>query len=215
MKRFLVSCALLLVALVPAARANSFTVDEVSVTPSQIVGIAVDGFWSGKVYAGINNLIADGQPMQGFCIDPFHFSQHSSPGYEFVPLEDAPKPDSNNMGAVKAGEISDLWALYYSGSMNANDAAGLQIAIWMIVGGSKFHLTSGDDYGAGAMISSLAGYFGPGANLIGLSGPGQDYVVPTSPVPEGGATVCLLGGSLAALAVFRKVSTIFCPVTGS
>ncbi len=201
MKRFLLICAVFLVALVNAVHVEAFTVQEISVTPYQIANITVDGFWSGNVYAGINNLVVDGTPMMGFCIDPFHFSQDSSPGYDFVALEDAPKGGNGggSMGADTANAISDLWALYYSPSMTATNAAGLQIAIWMLVGGSKFHVTN--DYGASALIASLSTYTGPGANLIGLSGPGQDYVVPLNFVPDGGATVMLLGTVLVALAI--------------
>jgi hypothetical protein len=201
MKRSLLTCAVFLLALIAVVRVEAFTVQETSVSPYQIANITVDGFWSGNAYAGINNLVVDGTPMMGFCIDPFHFSLDSSPGYDYVALEDAPKNGNGggSMGADTANAIRDLWALYYSPSMSATNAAGLQIAIWMLVGGSKFHVTN--DYGASVLIASLSTYTGPGANLIGLSGPGQDYVVPLNPVPDGGATVTLLGAALVALTI--------------
>lgn len=207
MKRSLLASAVFLVALTTAARVEAFTVDEVSVTPYQIANITVDGFWSGNAYAGINNLLVDGTPMMGFCIDPFHFSQDSSPGYDFVALEDAPKTGNggSSMGAATAAAISNLWAMYFSPSMTATNAAGLQIAIWMLVGGSKFHVTN--DYGASALIASLSTYTGPGAALVGLTGPGQDYVVPLNSVPDGGTTVCLLGAALVALAIGTRFRT--------
>ena len=165
MKRSLLTCAVFLLALVAAVRVEAITVQEISVSPYQIANITVDGFWSGNVYAGINNLLVDGTPMTGFCIDPFHFSRDSSPGYDYVALEDAPKSGNggSSMGADTANAISDLWAMYYSPSMSATNAAGLQIAIWMLVGGSKFHVTN--DFGASALIASLSTYTGPGANL--------------------------------------------------
>ena len=209
MKRFSLTCAVSLLALVAAVRVEAITVQETSVSPYQIAHITVDGFWSGNAYAGINNLLVDGAPMMGFCIDPFHFSLDESPGYEYVPLEDAPKNGNGGspMGAANAAKISNLWAMYYSASMSATDAAGLQIAIWMIVGGTRFHVTN--DFGASAFIASLSTYTGPGANLIGLTGPGQDYVVSLTSVPDGGATVCLLGSALIALAVFARFRTPF------
>jgi hypothetical protein len=206
MKRSFLTCAVFLLVLVAAVRVEAITVQEISVTPYQIANITVDGFWSGNVYAGINNLLVDGTPMTGFCIDPFHFSRDSSPGYDYVSLEDAPKTGNggSSMGAGTANAISDLWAMYYTPSMSATNAAGLQIAIWMLVGGSKFHVTN--DFGAGALIASLSTYAGPGADLVGLTGPGQDYVV-LRPVPDGGATVMLLGTVLVALAICVRFQT--------
>ena len=200
MKRSFLTCAVFLLVSVAAVRVEAFTVQEISVTPYQIANITVDGFWSGNVYAGINNLVVDGTPMTGFCIDPFHFSRDSSPGYDYVSLEDAPKNGNggSSMGADTAKAISGLWAMYYAPNMSATNAAGLQIAIWMLVGGSKFHVVN--DFGASALIASLSTYTGPGADLIGLTGPGQDYVV-FNPVPDGGATVMLLGTVLVALAI--------------
>lgn len=201
--------ALFLVTVTVTPRVEAFTVQEISVTPYQIASITVDGFWSGNVYAGINNLLVDGTPMMGFCIDPFHFSLDSSPGYDFVALEDAPKSGNggSSMGAGTATSISNLWAMYFSPKMSATDAAGLQIAIWMLVGGSKFHVAN--DFGASALIASLGTYTGPGADLVGLTGPGQDYVVPSNPVPDGGATVCLLGAVLLALAIGKRYQIPF------
>src|SRR5262249_4036811 len=60
------------------------------------------------------------------------------------------------------------------------NAAGLQLAIWEIVGGNSFQVI-GKDYHASEMLASLHSYTGPGADLIALTGPGQDYVVQTPP----------------------------------
>src|SRR5207244_5594271 len=77
-------------------------------------------------------------------------------------------------------KISDLWAMFYRPNMKKKAAAGLQIAIWEIVGGDSFSVI-GKKYGAYRMLAALQGYSGPGANLIALTGPGQDYVVLTPP----------------------------------
>src|SRR4030095_440216 len=79
-----------------------------------------------------------------------------------------------------ATEISDLWAMFYKPKMKNNKAAGLQIAIWEIVGGDDFSAI-GKDYGASRMLAALRSYSGPGAGLIALTGPGQDYVVRPPP----------------------------------
>jgi cell division septation protein DedD len=84
------------------------------------------------------------------------------------------------LSASEATEISDLWAMFYNPGMKENKAAGLQLAIWEIVGGDDFSII-GKDYGANLMLAALGSYSGPGAGLIALTGPGQDYVVLTPP----------------------------------
>jgi hypothetical protein len=162
------------------------------------------------VYAGVLQLVVDGTPMNGFCIDPFHFSLPSSTGYSYVPLTSAPKGD--NMSSGTALLIERLWGSYYSTALtSASTAAGLQIAIWELVGGSSFSLVSANDYGAAGFLSNVenSNYSGPVADLAGLTGPGQDYTVLTPPgsqvssVPDTTGTVTLLGLGLLCLAVVR------------
>jgi outer membrane biosynthesis protein TonB len=117
--------------------------------------------------------------MDGFCIEPFTLALRSSSGYRFVPLTQAPEAPWT-LGPHKATEISDLWAMFYSPNMKKKKAAGLQLAIWEIVGGPNFTVI-GNSYGSNRMLAALQHYSGPGANLIALTGPGQDYVVATPP----------------------------------
>jgi len=177
------------------SQANTFTLQELGISPGAVTQVSVSGFYTGEVEAGIVNLVVDGVAMNGFCIDPFHFALSSSSGYQFLPLANAPKAPGT-MNATQAGEISDLWAMAYSPTMTAEQAAGLQIAMWEIIGGSNFSVL-GNDFGAGTFLSELQSYSGPGTNLIALSGPGQDYVVQR--VPESGSTVAFF--ALAALAL--------------
>jgi len=114
------------------------------------------------------------------------------------------------MTASEAETISELWALAYPliGS-NPRKAAGLQIAIWEVVGGNQFHLRSARDYGASVLLSTVRApnYNGPKANLVALTGPGQDYVIDPPGrqlVPDNGATMTLFGLALAALALFGR-----------
>jgi hypothetical protein len=187
-----------------AIHAEAIFVEETGVSPNEIVGINVTNFYTGRVYAGINNLLVDGVAMKSFCIDPFHWSRNS-PGYNYVPLADAPK--EHLMGAAKAEEISKLWAMDYSPHMTAPQAAGFQIAIWEIVGGSDFSLVLGQsDYGASVLLQDVANYHGNGARLIALTGPGQDFCVQ---VPDSGTTLGFLAMTLLCLVFvrgFRKIS---------
>ena len=188
-----------------ALPARAILVQHISITPYQVVSISVSGFYTGPALAGINQLLVDGIAANGFCIDPFHFSLPSSPGFQFTSLADAPKPPGT-MGAAKADQISKLWAMAYSPTMTASQAAGFQIAIWEIVGGPSFSLF-GSDYGASALFASLASFTGPGANLIALTGPGQDFVIQDfrpSAVPEGGMTVTLLALGVTGIVILRR-----------
>ncbi len=188
-----------LVTAMSAARgAQGFTVQELGVSPGATASIFVTDFYTGDVTAGVLKLVVDGVAADGFCIDPFHFSLSSSAGYQFRSLADAPKLPGT-MGVSKAADISKLWAMAYSPSMSSEEAAGLQIAIWETVGGERFSV-SGNDYGAGILLQSLADYSGEGARLIALSGPGQDYV---TPVPEGGSTLMFLALAVAGLVSLR------------
>src|SRR5438552_11004463 len=141
--------------------------------------ISHSGGFNGFVGAGIKKLQVDGVAMNGFCIDPFPMALHSSPGYKFVPLTKAPEAPWT-LSASEATEISDLWAMFYKPMMKQKNAAGLQIAIWEIVGGDDFTVI-GKSYGANRMLAALDSYSRPGARLIALTGPGQDYVVLTPP----------------------------------
>ncbi|MDQ6913291.1 MAG: hypothetical protein M3119_05155 [Verrucomicrobiota bacterium] len=206
MNRYLLRVVLASLTFLSVDSARAIVVQDVAITPAQVASISVTGFYTGSALAGINKLIVDGIAMNGFCIDPFHFSLPSSSGYQYVALASAPKLPGT-MGAAKADQISRMWAMAYSPSMTASQAAGFQIAIWEIIGGSNFSIF-GTDYGASALLTSLASFHGTGASLIGLSGPGQDYVVQefrrTTAVPESGTTVVLLFAATAAIVAVAK-----------
>ena len=191
--------------------AQAVTVQELTVSPTEIVNITTKIYttptsfytWTGNVYAGVNKLLVDGIAMDGFCIDPFHFSANSS-AYSFIPLTGAPKSPGGPMGS-EATLIERLWGSYYSPTMSAANAAGLQIAIWEVVGGPPlaFQLNGLNDYGASGFLAYVKapGYTGPLAHLIALTGPGQDYVV--AAVPDGGTTLGMLGLAFILVSVAR------------
>lgn len=200
----LISRACLLTAAIAALQVSlhavPVTVQEISVSPAKVVNINVTGFYSGGAYAGVVNLKVNGTEMDGFCIDPFHFSSSSPLQYEMVSLAEAPKAYLPNftgeMGDAKALQISKLWGMAYSATMTASQAAAMQIAIWEIVAGDLFSV-SGSDYGASLLLQQLETYAGPVANLVALTGPGQDYVIQS--VPEAGATLLMLGIGMAGI----------------
>ena len=186
--------------------AQAITVQEFSVYPYQTPTITCTGIGTVTVYAGVNKLGVDGVPMDGFCIDPFHFSMSSSAGYDYVPLTGAPK-GGYEMDAMAARDIQRLWASYYeTATGNADIAAGLQIAIWEVVGGGSFALNSGNDYGASSFLEAIhsSAYEGGEANVIALTGPGQDYVVRN--VPDGGLAALLLAMGLVGIGCARMLA---------
>jgi outer membrane biosynthesis protein TonB len=158
---------------------HAVLVEDLGVRSGEPAHISLSTGFNGVVAAGIKHLVVGGQTMDGFCIDPFARALSSSQGYGFVPLTQAPGAPWT-LSSTKAVEIRDLWAMFYSPNMSQKNAAGLQLAIWEIVGGSSFQII-GKDYHASQMLAALHSYTGPGANLIALSGPGQDYVVQTPP----------------------------------
>src|SRR5438105_4267092 len=159
--------------------AQAHLVEDFGVRRGAPAHISLSTGFNGFVGAGIKNIHVDGVQMDAFCIDPFTMALRSSPGYRFVPLTKAPEAPFT-LSANEATEISDLWAMFYNPGMKENKAAGLQLAIWEIVGGDDFSVI-GKDYGASLMLAALRSYSGPGAGLIALTGPGQDYVVLTPP----------------------------------
>jgi hypothetical protein len=165
--------------LVAANPARAHLVEDFGIRKGAPAHISLSTGFNGFAGAGIKKLRVDGVAMNGFCIDPFTMARHSSPGYKFVPLTKAPEAPWT-LSASEATEISDLWAMFYKPKMKNTKAAGLQIAIWEIVGGDDFTVV-GKSYGANRMLAALQTYSGPGANLIALTGPGQDYVVRTPP----------------------------------
>lgn len=218
----------LLAGLASNTSASPVTVTDVTdwgSTPMEIVNTDLpalgypNGVW---VYAGINTLsVTDGgntTVYSGFCIDPFHWSATGPVAYNSVPLMDAPKAPAtlNNFTAL---EIEDLWAQYFSPTMSASSAAGLQIAIWELVSSNAvasdglplsqaFSLNQGNDYGAASDIASLSTYEGAPAVLTGLTGSGQDYVIQevnqnTISVPDHAETLLMLAFTFGAILVAR------------
>jgi hypothetical protein len=219
--------ALASLSLISAAslRATPVTVSEIGVGANEIVWINSSSLGSNlQVYAGALNFLVDGSALQGFCIDPWHWSQNGALAYDQVALADAPKSANNStanpMGASTALQIEQLWFKYYTPSMTNVDAAALQITIWQLVDSAvsngTFQLISVNGGDSSAVYSSMTGMTtflanNPGAaaaNLFGLTGPGQDYVIsrPGGNVPDSGSTALLASMALLGFAAFRRRS---------
>jgi hypothetical protein len=195
------------------ASAVPVTVQEIGVGPNEVVemtttmGTTVGTHW---VYAGPVDLLVNGVATEGFCIDPFHWSITGPQSYNTEALSVGPKAPGGSMGDAAALKIEQLWAQYYSSGISSQNAAGLQIAIWEIVGGANFQLNSSPDYGAGDMLAWVnANPTAQAADLIGVTGPGQDYVIPdlstqSRTVPDGGQTALLLGFGVVGLLAARS-----------
>src|SRR5213082_3213910 len=178
-RSFLALSVVTALGLAAASSVQAHLVEDFGVRTGAPAHISLSTGFNGFVGAGIKKIQVDGVQMDAFCIDPFTMALRSSPGYRFVPLTKAPEAPFT-LSASEATEISDLWAMFYNPGMKENKAAGLQLAIWEIVGGNDFSVI-GKDYGASLMLAALRSYSGPGAGLIALTGPGQDYVVLTPP----------------------------------
>jgi len=113
--------------------------------------------------------------------------------YTAEALASGPKV-AGGMGLATAIQIEQLWDEYWSPNISNETAAGLQIAIWDLVGASIsassdgadwFELQSSYDWGASNMIAWVdANPNAPTASLMAVSGPGQDYVVMASVIPQ-------------------------------
>src|ERR1035438_5139016 len=144
--------------------------------------------------ASVLNLQVNGVAAVGFCIDPWHWSvEGSALTYNWESLASGPKA-ADGMGVSVALQIEQLWNKYYSSSISNSTAAGLQLAIWDLVGASIsaasgntywYTLNSSNDYGASSMIAWVdANPTAAAANLDAVTGSGQDYVTTASSLPS-------------------------------
>lgn len=204
---------LLVVGLAAPAAAGPVAVVNTGVSPGVTVNVNLPWLsYIGEMSAGVMNLTVDGMPYDAFCIDLYHFASSSSLLYTIDPLADSPKAGS--MGPDKAAFIQEMWAYGYANALTGDSqAAAFQLAIWGVAQGSISNgvstpdwtwLTGGDLAGALALINWANQNAGPLANVVGLNQyfaagtngtSAQSYAIEL-PVPDGGATIVLLGGAL-------------------
>jgi len=204
---------------VVSLKATPITVSELGVGAGETVWINSSSLGNNlHVYASVVKLNVGGAYMDGFCIDPWHWSASGALPYDLEPLANAPKSANNSsanpMGASAAKQIEQLWKQYYTAGISNVYAAALQIKIWQIVDNAvsngSFSLLSVDGGDSAAVYLTLTAMDNfllnnpnaPTANLVAVTGSGQDYVIPN--VPESGVTVLLLGVVFAGLAALRR-----------
>jgi hypothetical protein len=189
-------------------------VEFVSVSPADVVTIHIGSVYE-RVYAGVMNLEVDGVPYDGFCIDVWHEASAQSLNYTIDPL--ASSPLTAPMGAAAADLIKEIWAHGFSNALLTNDnAAAFQVAVWgALLGNFNWYVSgpAGVLSDAQALILWANQNSGALANVVGLNQvppatgapSAQSYAIEL-PVPDGGATLMLLGGALIGLgALCRKV----------
>jgi len=86
-------------------------VDELGTGAAEIVMVNITGIGTIPVDAGVLKLDVAGLQVDGFCIDPFHFSDGVMAGYQLVGLTSAPK--GSFMSSGTALQIERLWGSYY------------------------------------------------------------------------------------------------------
>ena len=170
------------------------------------------------VYAGIYNQTINGVATPSFCIDVARSitAGQTYTDYNYTDLSLAPLPPAGPMGGSAAIDIEKLWAAYFPAATgNSQDAAALQVAIWLEVAANVGYPLSvnGNNLSdpvyseAAGMLNSLPNLTAQ-ANLVGLVSPtGQNYVVPgtfVTVVPE--PTTLALAGlcGLAGLILRRR-----------
>lgn len=201
--------------LVPVALADSYKFENWYLGQSVTIYESANGTGKGTV-AGLYHLtkLPGGSVFDVFCIDLWD-DVNWGENLDLTPASLPNAPIVNNvsqpMGETKAGIITALIDKYYPLIGTAQDAANLQLAIWDVIAGGVDVTSStwalpqgtikdminyatqypGSPYKYGALTSAPL----PNASR-------QDFVVLA--VPDGGATLALLGMALGAISFLRR-----------
>lgn len=215
---------------VSPSRSASFSTNSGSNYTGTVAGVFnfTGGSGDGLDLAPIGN-----EQFVGFCIDLADEIRYNETWtWDVIDLAQAPDPINDNfMGATKAGDLSRMLATYLpdfstASTLSADQAAGLQLAIWEIVwetSDSTYSLSSGNArFTSDADAINLANTYldssqwkGTGlTNLKALSLPSgtgttpqvQDFVVQVVPIP---AAAWLFGSALfGAVAIGRRKAKV-------
>ena len=195
-----------------AANAFSDTIQEIGVNPLQVVTVHMPGGHTYQVYAGAYQLLINGVPSAGYCIDYTQWAPtQPDSSYVFQPIN----------GPIYT-QIAWIMQQYNPATSTPDQMVNAQIAIWLILAGNP-----GDQAGVGDgfYVDSWSGRYGSltgvlslitqvqGLDLRGFDTSGfriahsiivQDYI--TVPEPS---TLLLLGGGLISLAIIGRKKRSF------
>jgi hypothetical protein len=132
-------------------------------------------------------------PLWTFCIDVTQTPSYGTYAtYDVVPLTEAPNPTfiGSTLTSARAALLQELWGRYHSTTMNAQQAAEFQLAIWELVyeTSGTLDISSGsvrsDSFNAetNTLLNSLDGT-GPMANLVALTHPVYQDLLAEVPAP--------------------------------
>lgn len=199
------------------------TLKEIGVINARTVTIGGTGNgYHGSVYAGLYEIAInnDANKFKTFCIDVYDFSPSTYQTYGTDLLRNAPQSVGDTgieMGLAGETAVRTLWAIGYQAALtDADKAAGLQVAIWEAVNDTAtgYNLSSGKFTATGStavinyatsFLNQIATYSGPLPSLFAWVNKTdtthyQDYIG----VPDGGATVALLGLAMGTMAIVRR-----------
>jgi hypothetical protein len=203
------TAALAAAALTGAASANIVDLDQqgsnVFGSPAwkRDVTITVDGNKS-RVAAGLFRLTDGVDQVLAFCIEPDNRLNLN---------QDFDTADTSGDWADSFGEITSLFETSYEFVVDANSAAGFQLALWEVIveDDSHYNLGSGDFKvdKASAAVKNIANQFlamigQPGTSdyvFTTFANGGQDLITAETPIP---AAALLFAPALGALAMRKR-----------
>lgn len=151
-----------------------------------VTPVTTEGF-----VVGIHNLVVDGKPMKGFCIEYASLASTTPLDYTVMALEDAPVPGSA-MGPAKAMDVMKVWSWWKASDGSDLSAAIAQCVVWELTDDGDFLTgdfqlnTASVRTGAEALLTALPNMT-DFTQMVALTNPdSQDFAIP---VPAPGAVL--------------------------
>jgi len=183
-------------------------------------GLSLNGYVSGTT---ANVLGAGDQSFQSFCVSPVYV--YAGVNYTVTPSDFTDEDNQLNAGIAwlysqfATGGNFGGNATYYYGAGRTTSAAQLQDAIWALVGNSDltsevglpvgydssnpFESAAVKEFGSWTAATAGVPIWSDGVSILLLNNDG-DAQSQLYHVPDGGATMVLLGIALSGLAIYRR-----------